>query len=292
MGDRHPGFVALQSHARFAGRDRLGDAGGGDRGFPAGIPPASLGVLLLSGVCYVVGLQITYAALRIGKVSIIAPIVATEGAVAALIAVALGDALGLTTALLLGAMVLGVVLASLDRTSGDVPAGDIDLVADALEGPAPDGDSPGTPGGTRAHDAEHDRRAIVLAIAAALVFGLGLVTAGKSAQVMPVAWVGFVARLVGIVGVTLPLVITGRFAMTRKALPLILVAGVGEIFGSMASAWGARESIAISAVLGSQFAAIAAVAAYLLFHERLARVQVVGVVLIVTAVSALAASSL
>lgn len=260
--------------------------------FPAGIPPASLGVLLLSGVCYVVGLQITYAALRIGKVSIIAPIVATEGAVAALIAVALGDALGLTTALLLGAMVLGVVLASLDRTSGDVPAGDIDLVADALEGPAPDGDSPGPPGGTRAHDAEHDRRAIVLAIAAALVFGLGLVTAGKSAQVMPVAWVGFVARLVGIVGVTLPLVITGRFAMTRKALPLILVAGVGEIFGSMASAWGARESIAISAVLGSQFAAIAAVAAYLLFHERLARVQVVGVVLIVTAVSALAASSL
>ena len=50
---------------------------------------------LLPGICYVVGLQLTYAALRIGKVSIVAPIVATEGAVAALIAVALGDAVGI-----------------------------------------------------------------------------------------------------------------------------------------------------------------------------------------------------
>jgi multidrug transporter EmrE-like cation transporter len=45
-------------------------------------------------------------------------------------------------------------------------------------------------------------------------------------------------------------------------------------------------------VLGSQFAAIAAVAAYVLFHERLARIQVAGVVLIVAGVTALAATSL
>ena len=48
----------------------------------------------------------------------------------------------------------------------------------------------------------------------------------------------------------------------------------------------------IAAVLGSQFAAIAAVVAYLLFGERLSRTQVLGVVLIVGGVSALAATSL
>ena len=58
----------------------------------------------------------------------------------------------------------------------------------------------------------------------------------------------------------------------------------------MLSAWGSRESIAIAAVMGSQFAAIAAVAAYFLFGERLARIQIVGVVLIVVGVTVLAAA--
>jgi drug/metabolite transporter (DMT)-like permease len=137
-----------------------------------------------------------------------------------------------------------------------------------------------------------ERRAVVLSVIGALVFGVGIVAAGRSAQVLPVAWVAVTARAVGIVLVALPLVVTRRLSVTREALPLVIVAGVGEIVGSMASAWGSRESIAVTAVLGSQFAAIAAVGAYLLFGERLARIQLVGVVLIVTGVSALAATSL
>ena len=89
-----------------------------------------------AGICYVVGLQSTYAALRIGKVSIVAPIVATEGAVAALIAVALGDPLGIAAGLMLAVIVVGVVLSTLEPGRADVPAGDFDLVADALDGPA------------------------------------------------------------------------------------------------------------------------------------------------------------
>lgn len=69
------------------------------------------------------------------------------------------------------------------------------------------------------------------------------------------------ARLIGVVAVTMPLIAQRRFRVTRAALPLVLIAGTGEVFGSMLSAWGSRESIAITAVLGSQFAAIAAVAA-------------------------------
>ena len=71
----------------------------------------------------------------------------------------------------------------------------------------------------------------------------------------------------------------------------VVIAGTGEVVGSMLSAWGSRESIAVTAVMGSQFAALAAVAAFVLFGERLARVQLVGVVLIVAGVTVLAGVS-
>jgi multidrug transporter EmrE-like cation transporter len=72
---------------------------------------------------------------------------------------------------------------------------------------------------------------------------------------------------------------------------LVLVAGTGEIIGSTLLAWGASVSIAITAVLGSQFAAIAAVVAFVLFGERLSRSQVVGIAFIAAGVTALAAVS-
>ena len=278
---------------------------------PVGFEPSTAALLLLAGVCYVIGLQLTYAALRIGKVSIVAPIVATEGAVAALIAVAMGDKLGLIAAIMLAVIVLGVVLSTLESGRVDVPAGDFDLVADALEGPAADRAAPApTTDRAAAGPAVTDRaaaaptsqaatpevsidarRTAVLATAAALVFGVGLVTSGRSAALVPVAWVALTARLVGILGVVVPLLVQRRLRLTRGALPLVVIAGAAEVLGSMLFAWGARESIAISAVMGSQFAVIAAVAAYLLFGERLGRVQLIGVVLIVVGVTVLAAAS-
>ena len=257
---------------------------------PASVEPSTAALLLLAGVCYVVGLQLTYAALRIGKVSIVAPIVATEGAVAALIAVVQGDMIGSIAAIMLAVIVVGVVLSTLEPGRVDVPAGDFDLVADALEGPATT--APPMEGLTSTPAVSADgRRTIVLAAAAAIVFGVGLVATGRSAALVPIAWVALVARLVGIVGVVIPLLLQRRLRLTRNALPLVVIAGTGEIFGSMLSAWGSRESIAITAVMGSQFAVIGAVAAYFLFGERLQRVQQIGVGLIVVGVTVLAAAS-
>jgi drug/metabolite transporter (DMT)-like permease len=255
---------------------------------PATLEPSTLALLGLAGISYVVGLQLTYAALRIGKVSIVAPIVATEGAVAALIAVALGDAIGIAAGLMLVVIATGVVLSTLEPGRADVPAGDFDMVADALDGPAIDA-APGTTPTATGERPIDTRRAALLSIGAALVFGVGLVAAGKSAALVPVAWVALSARLVGIVVVVIPLILQGRFRVTRVALPLVVIAGVGEVLGSMLSAWGSRDSIAITAVMGSQFAAIAAVAAYFLFGERLGRLQVAGVAFIVGGVTVLAA---
>jgi drug/metabolite transporter (DMT)-like permease len=256
---------------------------------PETLEPSTLALLGLAGICYVIGLQLTYTALRIGKVSIVAPIVATEGAVAALIAVALGDQIGLAAGLTLAVIATGVVLSTLEPGRADVPAGDFDMVADALDGPPADTPDPATVRTSTGERPIDTRRAALLAVAAALFFGVGLVAAGKSAALVPVAWVALSARLVGIVVVVIPLVVQRRLTVTRAALPLVVIAGVGEVIGSMLSAWGSRDSIAIAAVMGSQFAAIAAVAAYFLFGERLGRRQVTGVVLIVAGVTVLAA---
>jgi drug/metabolite transporter (DMT)-like permease len=75
--------------------------------------------------------------------------------------------------------------------------------------------------------------------------------------------------------------------MTREALPLVLVAGGFEVLGFALFAFGARHGIAISAVLSSQFAAIAAIAAYMLFGERLSRLQTTGVGIIIVGVGVL-----
>jgi len=260
---------------------------------PSEITPMAAGLLLLTGICYAVGLNLTYAALTLGKVSVVAPIVATEGGVAALIAVALGDTIGLVAGVMLLVIAAGVVLASLEPARPEVPAGGIDITADALEGPAVPDPSVATgaePAAARPASEADTRRAALLSIAAALVFGVGLVATGKAAVLMPVAWVAVTSRSIGVVAVALPLMAQRRFRVTRAALPLVLIAGTGEVFGSMLSAWGSRESIAITAVLGSQFAAIAAVAAFILFGERLSRTQIAGVVLIVSGVTALAAA--
>lgn len=262
---------------------------------PATLEASTVALLGLAGVCYVIGLQLAYAALRVGKVSIVAPIVATEGAVAALIAVALGDRIGVVAGIMLVVIAMGVVLSTLEPGKTDVPAGDFDLVADAIDGPRIETlgtlGTPGTSAATAATDRSVDAgRTVLLSIGAALIFGVGLVAAGKSAALVPVTWVALTARLVGIVGVVIPLVLQRRLRVTRAALPLVLIAGVGEVIGSMLSAWGSRDSIAITAVMGSQFAAVAAVAAFFLFRERLGRVQLVGVVLIVGGVTVLAAA--
>lgn len=260
---------------------------------PAIVAPSTFALLLVAGSCYVVGLQLTYAALRVGKVSIVAPIVSTEGAVAAIVSVALGDPIGAIAGLMLVAIAAGVVLSSIERARPEVAAGDFDVLADAIDEP-PAELEPGAslqPAPPVADSPADARRTATLAIVAAVIFGIGIVAAGRSALLVPVSWVALGARLIGVVAVAVPLFLQGRLRVTRAALPLVVVAGIGEVIGSMLSAWGSRESIAITAVMGSQFAALAAVAAFLLFGERLARVQLVGVVLIVAGVTVLAAVS-
>ena len=88
---------------------------------------------------------------------------------------------------------------------------------------------------------------------------------------------------------TIPLAATGRVLWTRPAAPLVVIAGIAEVVGFSSFALGSRDGLAVAAVLASQFAAVAAVAAYFLFSERLSRLQLVGVTTIVAGVTVLTA---
>jgi drug/metabolite transporter (DMT)-like permease len=98
-----------------------------------------------------------------------------------------------------------------------------------------------------------------------------------------------VSRTVGVLLIVLPLVVTRRFRLTRPAVPLVVLAGILEVFGGAIYVVAASEGVAVAAVLSSQFAAFAAVAAFILFRERLQRVQLVGVVTVAVGITLLAA---
>ncbi len=62
-----------------------------------------------------------------------------------------------------------------------------------------------------------------------------------------------------------------------------------EAAGTAAYVTAASQDIAVAAVLSSQFAAIAAIGGFVLFRERLQRLQLVGVAVIALGITALSA---
>ena len=76
---------------------------------------------------------------------------------------------------------------------------------------------------------------------------------------------------------------------TRMIGPSSVLAWVMLVDLGVTGPLALHDGIAISAVLASQFGALAGVMAYLLFRERLARVQVAGVATIVVGVGILSA---
>ena len=179
---------------------------------------------------------------------------------------------GVVARLMLAVIAVGVVLSTLEPGRTDVAAGDFDVVIDAIDDrrpwrsldPRPDGGGPGEHADRYATgDAPRDRwRRCSSGSGSSLPAGRP-----RSCR-SPGGAVGSPRRPGRRRHPARP---PGRLRLTRVALPLVVLAGAGEVLGSMLSAWGSRESIPVTAVMGSQFAAIAAVAAFLLFGERLGR---------------------
>jgi drug/metabolite transporter (DMT)-like permease len=220
----------------------------------------SLTWLVISGAGNVGGLVLAYHALRIGQVALVAPLVSTEGAITATIALLAGESLEPGVGLALAIIAIGVCLSAVPES------------------------------------VENERRlvrsqpaSVALAIAAALIFGSSLYATGRAGATLPSSWVVLSARVIGTVALAIPLAVTGRLRLARPAIPLIVGAGICEVLGFYSYTAGARHGIAVTAVLSSQFATIAAVAAYFLFRERLNRVQLAGVSSVIVGVALLSA---
>ncbi|HEX9551135.1 MAG TPA: EamA family transporter [Candidatus Limnocylindrales bacterium] len=229
-------------------------------------PPATLGqrellLLAVAGIANSVGLLLVYTALRRGKVGVVGPIVSTEGAIAAVFAIAAGDAIAGPVAAILALIAVGVVLAAVERAA------------------------PATEGGPRPVSATVTA---FLALGGALLFGINLFATSRIAAELPLAWTLLPARVAGVAGVTIPLLLARRLTISRPVVPFVVLVGVAEVAGTATFAFGSRDSAAIAAVLASQFAGIAAIFAWLRFGERLGRVQVAGVVVIALGVATLA----
>jgi drug/metabolite transporter (DMT)-like permease len=231
--------------------------------FATPLPTSTADLLLptLAGAANAGGLLLAYTAYRIGTVGVVSTVASTEGAIAAVISVIAGQRLAPGSGPILALVVVGVVLAA-------------------------------TGGG---HEIEEgvriDRRrslqAAGLAAISATMFGFALFWIGSASDDIPSAWILLPGRLFGCLAIGIPLLLAGRAKVGRRAGPYILVCGIVEVTGFTAFTIGAQESIAITSVLASMFAPIAAVAAFVLFGERLARRQVGGIVLVVSGIALL-----
>lgn len=205
------------------------------------------------------GLLLLMAALSMGKVGLVTSIASTEGAIAAVYSVLAGEVLPAIAYVLLAGVVAGVILVTSASDHDPVPG-------------------------------NRKTRAAGLALCSALLSGTSIYATGHISDSVALVWVLLPPRLVGVVVLAVPLAVIGKLRLTRQAIPYVVATGVAELAGWCSYAFGARDSIAIAAVLSSLFAAVATVGAYFLFHERLTRHQIVGIAVITVGVATLTAT--
>lgn len=226
--------------------------------------------LTASGFGSVIGLILVYRGLRIGKIGVVLALTSTEGAIAAVFSIIAGESLSLPIVLVLGLIAVGIATVALAGESSAAPVDEngTEVVSTGLN---------------------IDQRSALYGGAAAIAFGFSIYGTAQAGISLPVFMAIMPPRVVGVACVFVPMALAGRLQLTRRAVPLILVVAAGEVFGNVSYVLGARDSIAIASVLASQFAAVAAIAAFFIFRERLTPRQRYGFVAIAVGLAILTA---
>ena len=211
---------------------------------------------LAYGVAMSVALLAAFQALTIGPVGLVAPVISTEGAIAAVGGVLLGDHVAGTTGAALAVCVIGVVLS-----------------------------------GLQVSQAGHaDRRAFTWAVAGAFLFGATLLASSRAVGLGPVTTVA-VGRAVACVVFSAPVLAQARFTRPVGVWRLVFANGMLDLVGFSAFVAASRHGVAVPAVLGSQYAALTVVVGFVAFRERLGRVQWIGIALTIVGTAVVAATS-
>ncbi len=213
------------------------------------------------------GAQVCWlGALRRGRVTLVTPIVACDGAVAAVLAVVAGEPLSIVVAAALGGMVIGLVLVAQQRPDSKVVA----IGGSTAAGPV--------------------GVAVLLALGAAGLYGFAYYTVGRISAI-PAAWIVTVTRTIPFLVAAGMALLAGRWRLPRAALGWIVAAAAADFAGALCYVLGARHSIAVAAVVASQYAGIATLGGVFLLHERLRGRQWAGVGILVVGAAVVAAHS-
>jgi drug/metabolite transporter (DMT)-like permease len=216
--------------------------------------------LVSGGVGSLLGLWTMMLAYRHGALSVVAPIIACEGAVIAVMSVALGNPLELGTGILLVVATVGAVIVVHGTRGGEGPR-------------------------------ETPPIAIVAAVTSAVFFGIGLYSAAVAADDVGPFVPSLVTRVLGLIVITAPFLLVARVGVgNRIGLRWALAGGALDVGGMLFFVASAQAGdVSVAGVLSSQAAAISTVLGLLVLRERMSRGQRLGFAMIIVAVTALAA---
>ena len=231
--------------------------------------------VMLGGLAGAVAISCFYKALAIGSMSIVAPISATNAMIPFLVGLALGERPSPMQLAGVALAAAGVLLVASERAR----AGDIIGVAALPNGPAVEPAAVMGAGTAREVPRRNQRRAIVLALTAAVAMGLVLVGYDATARYDPL-WAMLGGRISSVV--VFAVVFLGlrpRLEMRRSALPFVVAVGLLDTGANGLFAVATTQGyLSIVAVLGSVYPVVTVLLAYGLLRERIAPHQMVGAV--------------
>ena len=217
-------------------------------GVPSRPSAGALAWIAFGGVGASAGLALAYIAIGRGAVSVVAPVMAVDGALAALASVALGEHIAVITAAGLGIVVVAMLVV---------------LHATAEQ--------------ERAGVAGHSLTAVALAAGASCGFAIFLLAAVRAGDAVGDAQLQAIYRIGPFIAVGVPLLLRGQLGRMGSAWTWITAAAALQFLGFVLFRSAGRSSgVAIPSVLSSQFAVFAIIGGVLLLGERLSRRQVGG----------------
>jgi drug/metabolite transporter (DMT)-like permease len=242
--------------------------------------------VLLGGLASVVAISCFYKALAIGSMSIVAPISATNAMIPFLVGLAVGERPSVTQFAGVALAAAGVLLVASERAR----AGDIIGAAALPNEPAVE-PAAVMAAGTAARVPRRDqRRAIALALTAAVAMGLVLVGYDATARYDPL-WAMLGGRISSVVVFAIVfLVLRPRLEMRRSALPFIVAVGLLDTGANGLFALATTQGyLSLVSVLGAVYPVVTVLLAYVLLRERVAPHQLVGAVATLAGIALIAA---
>jgi drug/metabolite transporter (DMT)-like permease len=220
----------------------------------------ALAWIVVGGVGVTAGITFAYAALGRGAVSVVSPVIAIDGALAALASVALGEHIALATAAGLAVVVVGMLVV-MHATAAQERAGVVG----------------------------HSLSAVLLAGGGALGFAFFLVAVIRAGDAFGDGQLQLIYRIVPFVAIGVPLLVRGTLGWPGPAWTWLTAAAVLQTAGFVLYRVAGRSGdIAIPSVLSSQFAVFAIVGGVLVLGERLSPRQIGGLAGLLVGVAVIA----